>query len=65
MSGALVTKVSIGDIEGEMAAPGAELADGRKFMARKDVIVGCRVIRTPQIVMLPGIGPKEQLKQLE
>lgn len=37
--------------------------DGTKLLARKEVIVSCGAVRSPQILMLSGIGPKEQLQK--
>jgi choline dehydrogenase-like flavoprotein len=51
-------------IEGKMVATGAELVDGRKLMARKEVIASCGAIRMPQVLMLSGIGPAEQLEMI-
>ena len=48
-----------------MVATGVELVDGRKFIARKEVIVTYRAIRTPQVLMLSGIGPAKQLGIIE
>lgn len=45
-------------------ATGVELADGRELRARKEVIVSCGAIRTPQLLMLSGIGPENDLRQL-
>jgi choline dehydrogenase-like flavoprotein len=42
-------------------AKGAELVDGRTIMANREIIVCCGAIRTPQTLMLSGIGPAEEL----
>lgn len=42
-------------------ATGAELVDGRKFTAKREVIVCCGAIRTPQVLLLSGIGPADEL----
>lgn len=42
-------------------ATGAELVDGRRFTAEREVIVCCGAIRTPQVLLLSGIGPAEEL----
>lgn len=47
-------------LEGKTAI-GAELVDGRSFTAKKEVIVCCGAIRTPQVLLLSGIGGAEEL----
>ena len=42
-------------------AIGAEMTDSRKIFASREVIVSCGSIRTPQVLMLSGIGPSEEL----
>ena len=49
-------------LEGNVAK-GAELADGRKIMAKREVILSCGAIRTPQVLLLSGIGPAEELSK--
>ncbi|KAK8009057.1 hypothetical protein PG991_011608 [Apiospora marii] len=44
------------------AATGVELADGRKITARKEVILCAGALRTPQLLMLSGIGPSTTLE---
>jgi choline dehydrogenase-like flavoprotein len=50
---------------GEMRARGVELADGTVILARKEVIVCCGALRTPQLLMLSGVGPRSQLEPLD
>ncbi|KAI6085134.1 choline dehydrogenase [Hypoxylon rubiginosum] len=45
-------------------ATGVELADGRKATARKEVIICAGTYRTPQVLMLSGIGPSATLTEL-
>ncbi|OQV07561.1 hypothetical protein CLAIMM_11977 [Cladophialophora immunda] len=45
-------------------AIGVELADGRKPRAKNEVILALGTIDTPKLLMLSGIGPKEDLRQL-
>ena len=45
-------------------ALGIELLDGRIFHASKEVLVCCGSIRTPQLLMLSGIGPVDHLSAL-
>ena len=49
---------------GNTGATGVELADGRQFRARKEIIISCGALRTPQVLMLSGIGPVEQLQKI-
>ncbi|KAI0145093.1 choline dehydrogenase [Xylariaceae sp. FL1272] len=44
-------------------AIGVELADGRKITTRKEVIVCAGAYRTPQFLMLSGIGPSSVLAE--
>lgn len=44
-------------------AVGVELASGHIVMAKKEVILSCGSIRTPQVLMLSGIGPKHELEK--
>ncbi|KAK8075239.1 hypothetical protein PG997_009902 [Apiospora hydei] len=50
------------DGDGDVAATGVELADGRKIAARKEVILCAGALRTPQLLMLSGIGPSATLE---
>ncbi|CAG8959043.1 hypothetical protein HYFRA_00012823 [Hymenoscyphus fraxineus] len=45
-------------------ATGAEMIDGRRINARKEVIICCGTLRTPQVLMLSGIGPSENLAKI-
>ena len=49
-------------LEGNVAK-GAELADGRIIMAKREVIISCGSIRTPQLLMISGIGPADELSK--
>lgn len=42
---------------------GAEFEDGRKILAQREVIVSCGALRTPQLLMLSGIGSAEELSE--
>ncbi|KAF4626524.1 hypothetical protein G7Y89_g11633 [Cudoniella acicularis] len=47
--------------DGTRVASGVELADGRTISANKEVVISAGTIRTPQLLLLSGIGPKEEL----
>ena len=57
MCNTLVHKVTFTDLK----VTGVELADGRKITARKEVILCAGAYRTPQLLMLSGIGPSATL----
>ncbi|XP_044761088.1 glucose dehydrogenase [FAD, quinone]-like [Coccinella septempunctata] len=61
---ALVTKISI-DKSTKTANGVIFVKDGRKYKAgaRKEVIISGGAINTPQILMLSGIGPPDELKK--
>ncbi|KAF2787501.1 GMC oxidoreductase [Melanomma pulvis-pyrius CBS 109.77] len=42
---------------------GVELVDGRKLYASREVVLSCGTQKTPQILMLSGIGPKDELSK--
>lgn len=44
-------------------ATGVELADGRKITAQKEVILCAGAYRTPQLLMLSGVGPSDTLTE--
>ncbi|MCJ1358220.1 MAG: hypothetical protein MMC33_008219 [Icmadophila ericetorum] len=41
------------------------LTDGRTFEARKEIIICCGTMRTPQLLMLSGIGPEDVLSRFD
>lgn len=45
-------------------ATGVELGDGRRIRAAGDVIVSGGVIGSPQLLLLSGIGPADELREL-
>ena len=44
-------------------AAGVELENGQRLRATREVIVSCGALRTPQILMLSGIGPRPELSE--
>ena len=57
------TKVTVKRVivDEQKTAKGIELVDGRVFSANREVIVCCGSIKTPQVLMLSGIGPSDHL----
>ena len=49
--------------EGRSEVSGVQLIDGTQITARKEVILSAGAHRTPQLLMLSGIGPKEELSK--
>jgi choline dehydrogenase-like flavoprotein len=47
----------------EKRSTGVETIDGRRLVARKEVILSGGALNTPQILKLSGIGPTEELKK--
>lgn len=65
---ATTTKVLLESVNGDTRAVGVEFAQsehGTRFVARarKEVVLSAGAVHTPQILMLSGIGPAEQLAQ--
>lgn len=46
---------------GQPVATGVETIGGQKFHASKEVIISAGAYRTPQILLLSGIGPRDEL----
>lgn len=44
-------------------AIGVETVNGRKHYARKEVMLSAGALNTPQILLLSGIGPRDELKK--
>ncbi|KAK1149628.1 hypothetical protein N8T08_005179 [Aspergillus melleus] len=58
----LVQKVLTETREGQLTAVGVETVDGRTFTARREVVVSAGAYRTPQVLLLSGIGPREEIE---
>ncbi|MCJ1240158.1 hypothetical protein MMC14_008158 [Varicellaria rhodocarpa] len=56
-----VAKRIIFSDEDTKTASGIELLDGRIFQAAKEVLVCCGSFKTPQLLMISGIGPSDHL----
>lgn len=63
MTNTIVRKILLKDdpATGKMLATGIELLSGRQIHARKEVVVSCGAHRTPQILMVSGIGDEAEL----
>ncbi|KAI4086888.1 MAG: hypothetical protein LQ344_007189 [Seirophora lacunosa] len=57
-TGAVVARLLVDD---HRVATGVTLTDGRQIQAKREVIISCGAHKTPQLLMLSGIGPKEDL----
>ncbi|KAL8951388.1 MAG: hypothetical protein Q9222_002638 [Ikaeria aurantiellina] len=58
ITGAAAARISLNP---DRVATGVELMDGRTFKARHEVVISCGAHRTPQLLMLSGVGPSDQL----
>jgi choline dehydrogenase-like flavoprotein len=63
MSETLVKRVIIEQVDGRKVATGVELANGEVITATKEIIISAGAYRTPQVLMLSGIGPSDELKK--
>lgn len=48
-------------LDDDKRATGVELVNGRQLRVNKEVVVSCGTQRTPQLLMLSGIGPEDEL----
>lgn len=63
MSKTLVKRVIIEQVDGRKVATGVELANGEVITAMKEIIISAGAYRTPQVLMLSGIGTSDELKK--
>ncbi|KAF4970021.1 hypothetical protein FSARC_2838 [Fusarium sarcochroum] len=57
----IVRRVVIQELNGEKVASGVELSEGQVISASREVIISCGAYRTPQVLMLSGIGNQKDL----
>jgi choline dehydrogenase-like flavoprotein len=50
-------------LDEEKCGTGVELVFGETFFASKEIIVSCGARRTPQLLVLSGIGPRDELER--
>lgn len=69
ITGATVERLVLeSDADGKLSATGVAFSRNSErcqIRARKEVIVSCGAHRTPQILMLSGIGPRDHLERLD
>ncbi len=63
MTNTLVHRVLFEERDGKRIATGVQLADGQSVYAEREVIISAGTYRTPQILMLSGIGPEAELSR--
>ncbi|KAH7108489.1 alcohol oxidase [Auriculariales sp. MPI-PUGE-AT-0066] len=71
LTGAHITRVLLAKslMGGEKRAEGVEFAAGEnrqryRVRARREVVLSCGAVHTPQVLMLSGIGPAEHLRDI-
>ncbi|KAL9085106.1 MAG: hypothetical protein Q9165_007750 [Trypethelium subeluteriae] len=60
----VVSKVLLEKKDKRYAATGVITSDGKVYQARKEVVVSCGAFRTPQLLMMSGIGNPDQLDSI-
>ena len=60
ITGVAVNHVVFND---KKCATGVKLSDGRHLYAIQEIIISCGAHKTPQVLMLSGIGPNDELKR--
>lgn len=64
MTNTVVRRVLLTADAQEKTATGIELLNGQRISARKQVLICCGAFRTPQLLVLSGIGPTDQLNRI-
>ncbi|KAL4927675.1 GMC family oxidoreductase [Aspergillus undulatus] len=59
----MVQRILVEDEGGKKVARGVQLVGGAIFLADKEVIISTGAYRTPQVLMLSGIGPHDELEK--
>ncbi|KAL4939929.1 hypothetical protein BDV06DRAFT_197812 [Aspergillus oleicola] len=59
----LVAKVILRKEGNQQVATGVKVVNGEEYHALKDVIISAGAYRTPQVLLLSGIGPAEDLEK--
>ena len=61
MTEKMVNCITFSNLDGRQTATGVRLIDGSHILASREVIVSAGTHRTPQLLMLSGIGPPGEL----
>ncbi|GLB02590.1 hypothetical protein AtubIFM57258_003948 [Aspergillus tubingensis] len=57
----LVARVILEEQDSQQIATGVRVVNGQEYHATREVIISAGAYRTPQVLMLSGIGPAEEL----
>jgi choline dehydrogenase-like flavoprotein len=63
LTNTVVKKVLTKSSNGQVTATGVEIANGTKFKTAQEVIISAGAYRSAQVLLLSGIGPKDELKK--